>query len=94
MPPDVLAPLVLSLALTVSVAAVLILRGPLGKAWGRRIEGKAGEGPELAVRVSELEERVLQLEEERPRVEALEERLDFHERLLATEKEPSRELRP
>jgi hypothetical protein len=45
-----------------------------------------------AERLAELEERVAELELDRARVAELEERLDFTERLLATPKDPVREL--
>ena len=57
-----------------SVASVLILRGPLGRALARRLEGGAVEvSPEQQVEIDDLRGRVLELEE----------RLDFAERMLA-----------
>jgi len=89
MNPNDVAPMVMAVVLFVSVAAVLIFRGPIGKSIARRLEGNAAAAPELAARVAELEHR---LEEDRGRVAELEERLDFAERLLASAKEPVREL--
>lgn len=93
MNPNDVAPMVMAVVLFVALAAVLIFRGPIGKSIARRIEGHAGAAPELSGRVAELEQRLAQLEEERHRMAELEERLDFAERLLASAKEPVRELR-
>ena len=73
-----------ALAVFFLIAGVVItLRGPLGKALARRIEGKAGVDPALTERIEELEHRLVELEQERARVGELEERLDFAERMLA-----------
>ena len=42
MPPGDVAPVFITSLLIVAAAAVLILRGPLGKALARRLEGTAG----------------------------------------------------
>jgi hypothetical protein len=91
MPPDVFAPFVLTMTLILGAGVVLILRGPLGRALGRRIEGSGGAAEELAAKVADLETRLADLEQERLRVAELEERLDFAERLLARHEQP-REL--
>lgn len=64
-------------------AATLILRGPVGKALGRKFTGELpAPGP------AELpEELYLELDELRARMLELEERQDFSERLLATRNE-------
>lgn len=61
--------------------------GPIGRAWGRRIEARiGGRGPqseELAERVADLEacaQRVQELQE-------LEERVDFAERMLGQQRD-------
>ena len=92
MNPNDVAPMVMAVVLFVSVAGVVIFRGPIGKSIARRLEGNAGAAPELAARVAELEHRLAQVEEDRGRVAELEERLDFTERLLASAKETVREL--
>lgn len=67
-----------------SIAAAVILRGPLGKAFADRIAGRAGEGASsrdwemLRSAVGEL----------RDRMEEMEERMDFAERLLARQRQP------
>jgi hypothetical protein len=83
MPPQDLAPFLMLALLVVSAAAVLIFRGPLGKAIGRRIEGSSAADPALAARVAELEHRLGEMEQEHSRVAELEERVDFAERMLA-----------
>lgn len=75
--------------LMLSTAAVLILRGPLGKAWARRIEGaNAQVDTQVFPVVEELQGRVADLEERVGRMHEFEERLDFAERLLAQKREP------
>ena len=57
---------------SLSVAAVVILRGPLGKAWAKRIEGASGQidtqvfpaVEDLQGRVAEMEERVGRMHEQ------------------------------
>lgn len=76
-----------------SVAAILILRGPLGRALGERIAagGSAGRmADEVAAsqrELAELRARLEVLEELVARVQELEERLDFAERLLVRQGE-------
>ena len=54
--------------------------GPIGTAWGRRIEARLGGGARLN---EELAQRLAELEACAQRVNELEERLDFAERMLA-----------
>jgi hypothetical protein len=62
------------------VAAMVVLRGPVGKAIGQRITGEAAEAPPVLDVPSEV---YAELDELRARVLELEERQDFAERLLA-----------
>ncbi len=65
------------------VVAVFALKGQVGRALARRIEGGAADtAPEVLAEVDELRARMLELEE----------RLDFAERLLASTRreEPQR----
>jgi hypothetical protein len=62
-----------------SVTAAVILRGPLGRALARRIEGGLGASDE---RMLQLESRVQELEAGQGRLAELEERVDFAERML------------
>jgi hypothetical protein len=90
LPPDTLVPLVGMLIVFGATGSVLILRGPLGRALARRIEGTSVDAD--ARRVEELEQRVAQLEAEHGRVAELEERLDFAERLLAQQRGAAAQL--
>lgn len=58
-----------------------------------RIE-RLGVSDADASRLAELEQRVAELEFDHARLQELEERLDFTERLLATQKDSARELAP
>ena len=67
-----------------SIAAAIALRGPLGQALARRLDG-GGKTAELPP------ETILgELEEVRGRVLELEERVDFSERLLAQKRDGER----
>ncbi len=74
-------PFLVPIALFVSIATAVVLRGPLGKALGERIAGRAGVGDR------ESEALRAELEDLRFRVVEMEERLDFAERLLAQQKQ-------
>jgi hypothetical protein len=63
-----------------SVAAIFILRGPLGKALADRIGGRAPDAREVQELRGEVDELRHQLGE-------VQERLDFAERLLAKQRE-------
>lgn len=64
------------------VGTIITLRGPVGKALARYIEGAAAAGP------SQLqEENAAELDDMRARLVELEERVDFAERLLASGRE-------
>ena len=79
-------------------ALVALVVGPIGKAIARRIAGGkhpvgVTTGEMDAARVSELEERMGELETAQARIAELEERLDFAERMLASPKgEPEKAL--
>jgi Tfp pilus assembly protein PilO len=79
-----LAPVVITIVITIAVAATIILRGPLGKGLARAMELGAGAAlpPEHQSRIAQLEQRVAELESTQSRLTELEERLDFAERLL------------
>jgi hypothetical protein len=83
MPPGDVAPVLIVALLIVCAAAVLILRGPLGKAIARRLEGTASPEQLTGAGLTGIAERVADLEQRDARVAELEERLDFAERLLA-----------
>ena len=74
-----LGPFLVPISLFVSLAAVAIFRGPLGKALGDRLSGRQLGGDSLA----EAEALHADMDELRFRLSEVEERLDFTERLLA-----------
>lgn len=83
MPPGDIAPVLGMFVLTFGVGAVIVLRGPLGKALARRLEGPAALPDTSVQQLEELQVRMADLEVQVGRMHELEERLDFAERLLA-----------
>lgn len=74
-----------------SVAAVLVLRGPLGKAIADAIAHRGGvRPPGLEAGAERLEQLEAELAELKQRLAELEERQDFAERLLIQQRERSR----
>ncbi len=55
--------------------------GPLARAWAHKLEGKVGD-PELRAEVDHMREQLGDVDGLRVRVQELEERLEFTERLL------------
>jgi cell division protein FtsB len=90
MPPGDFAPVIAMSVFTISVALVFILRGPLGKALARRIEGPTASAAIASAEMDELRNRMEEMEQQVARVHELEERLDFTERLLAQQREQPR----
>jgi hypothetical protein len=82
MDPDMVAPVVVSIVFMVSTAAVLIFR-PLAKRFGDRIAASKPT-PTPAAPSAELVALRHALEDTSARLELLEQRLDFTERLLAS----------
>jgi hypothetical protein len=72
------------MTLFISVDAVVIFRGPLGKGLGERLAGSKLEGNALP----ETEALHAEVDELRYRVTEMEERLDFAERMLAKQPGP------
>jgi len=73
----------------ISMAAIFVLRGPIGRALADRLAGRAGRpGPEEDSGLRE------QVEELQHRLGEVEERLDFAERLLAKQREAERLAQP
>ncbi len=87
------APVVITIVITLAAAVTLILRGPFGRGLARAMElgARAGVPPEQETRVTQLEQRVAELEASQSRLAELEERMDFAERLL-TRNEPAERL--
>ena len=74
-----LGPFLVPISLFVSLAAVAIFRGPLGKALGDRLSGRQLDADSSA----EADALHADMDELRFRLSEVEERLDFTERLLA-----------
>lgn len=76
-----IAPMVVLSTLFLSAGAVIILRGPLGRALAERLAGRAATaGPEMERLSHEMDEL-------RAELGAMQERLDFAERLLSRGRE-------
>ena len=69
--------------LMLGIGGTIVLRGPLGRALARRLEG--GSPPAV-----DVEPLLHELDEVRSRMVELEERMDFTERLLARERDGGR----
>ena len=72
-----------------ALLAVANLLRPVMRAWARRLEGGVVD-PGLSNEVADLRERVAELEGSGTRLQELEERVDFAERMLAQLPEPAR----
>jgi hypothetical protein len=79
-------PFIVPVVMFLSIAAMVILRGPLGKALADRIAGRRPEGPSREVG----DHVTAELEEMRQRLSELENRVDFAERLLAKGRDADR----
>ncbi len=73
--------------LIIATSLVIILRGPLGKAIARRLEGRQAGHEDAPAVYEELRHQAMDNEALAGRVAELEERLDFAERLLARDRE-------
>jgi hypothetical protein len=82
-------PIVAVMLMSVLAAGVWLLT-PLVRALARRLEGRAA-GAHLTGEVEDLRARVQELEAQQGRMQELEERLDFAERLLVRQREGERE---
>jgi hypothetical protein len=74
---DAIAPMVVLSTLFLSAGAVFILRGPLGRAFAERIAGRHGEADPETQRLRQ------DVDDLRAELAAVQERLDFAERLLS-----------
>jgi len=70
--------------LFLALAAIFVLRGPLGKGLADRLAGRAGPGDR------EVEQLRADLDDVRRQLGEMQERLDFTERLLARERDAGR----
>ncbi len=95
-PGEDVATILISMVLSLATAVTVLLRGPVGRALARRIEGITGLDADAQVRLDQLDRRLADLEVGQvraPELEALqgcvgelEERLDFAERMLAQQR--------
>jgi Tfp pilus assembly protein PilO len=60
--------------------------GPLARAWARKLEGKVGD-PELRADMDHLRDQLADVDGLRTRVQELEERVEFAERLLSQKRD-------
>ena len=60
--------------------------GPLARAWARKLEGRAGD-PELRAEVDHLRDQLAEMDGLGSRVQELEERVEFAERLLSQKRD-------
>ena len=79
-------------AIAAAAMFVALIRGPVGKAMAKMLEGQPVQDDQSSVRIDQLEDRFSELGMDQLRVAELEERLDFAERLLA-QREPVGELK-
>ncbi len=92
-PPWVALPPAITLLITLGFfAACAVVLRPLMSAVARRIEGRQAADPALRAEVEQLRQRVEAVEEVQHRILELEERVDFAERLLATQRRESERL--
>jgi hypothetical protein len=85
MDPDAVAPLLMGIVFVLTTGAVLILRGPLGRALADRIAGRVTPRDDQG-----LERVVRDVHDLRAELGEVQERLDFTERLLAQQREAGR----
>lgn len=78
------AEVIVPVAFFISLASILVLRGPLGKALAERIAGRAGSN---SVSEHEHQQVLAELDEVKHRLTEIEERLDFAERVLTKQKD-------
>jgi HAMP domain-containing protein len=72
------------------LAATTLILWPIMRAFGRRLEGKAGHADAaLRAEVEQLQQRLGEVDHLHQRVAELEERIDFTERMLARAPSPS-----
>jgi Tfp pilus assembly protein PilO len=83
-------PPIVLLIVIAALTALVIIMWPIMRAFGRRLEGKAGGDPALRSDVEQLHTRLGEVDALQARLAELEERVDFTERLLAQAQQPAR----
>ncbi|HJR35045.1 MAG TPA: hypothetical protein VJ817_08870 [Gemmatimonadales bacterium] len=76
---------ILLVVVLMAVVAVKVL-GPLARAWARKLEGKVGD-PELRAEVDHLRDQLAEMDGLGSRVQELEERVEFAERMLSRKRD-------
>lgn len=71
------------------IIGLFVLVRPLIRAWAHRLDGRSSDA-KLVDAVNDMHARLDEVEQLHSRVAELEERLDFTERLLTQQREPSR----
>lgn len=79
-----LAGMVLFMVLFAIVAIKVF--GPLARAWARKLEGKVGD-PELRAEIDSLRDQLAEMDGLSSRVQELEERVEFAERMLSQKRD-------
>ena len=76
---------ILMVVVLFAVVAIKVL-GPLARAWARKLDGKVGD-PELRAEMDNLRDQLAEMDGLRGRVQELEERVEFAERLLSQKRD-------
>jgi hypothetical protein len=93
LPPWMALPPSVTLLITLGFfAACAVVFTPLARALARRIEGRGGADPALRSEIDQLRQRLEDVEGVQHRLLELEERVDFAERMLATQRRESERL--
>jgi hypothetical protein len=85
--PDQTRTIAIVLVMVSAFAAAILY--PVTRAWARRLEGKTRQGPST-LEFDDLRTRVIDLQNQVARIQELEDRVDFAERLLAQQGDPAR----
>jgi Tfp pilus assembly protein PilO len=73
------------LLIAFTIVAIRVF-GPLARAWAHKLEGRVGD-PELRAEVDHLRDQLAEVDGLRTRVQELEERVEFAERLLSQKRD-------
>jgi hypothetical protein len=76
---------ILMVVVIIALVAIKVF-GPLARAWARKLEGKVGD-PELRAELDQVRDQLGEMDGLRVRVQELEERVEFAERLLSQKRD-------
>ena len=76
---------ILMVVVLFAIVAIKVL-GPVARAWARKLEGKVGD-PELRAEVDNLRDQLAEMDGLGSRVQELEERVEFAERMLSQKRD-------